>query len=96
MPTLSATGSTSTKCRPRSSADELSGEHQQHIGSFRCRQRPATGYRSVEQMASDINRYRQESGLDEFQINCHDCGNLQRLLDTMEALVQDVFPKVDG
>ena len=45
---------------------------------------------------SDINRYRQESGLDEFQINCHDCGNLQQLLDTMDALVQDVFPKVDG
>ena len=54
-----------------------------------------TGYGTAEQIASDINRYRQESGLDEFQINCHDCGNLQQLLDTMDALVQDVFPKVD-
>ena len=55
-----------------------------------------TGYGSTEQIVSDINRYRQESGLDEFQINCHDCGDLQQLLDTMDALVQDVFPKVDA
>ena len=55
-----------------------------------------TGYGTAEQIASDMNRYRQEAGLDEFQINCHDCGDLQQLLDTMDALVQDVFPKVDG
>ena len=57
--------------------------------------RPA-GYGTVEQIASDLQRYRQEAGLTEFQINCHDCANLQQLLDTMDALVQDVLPKVDG
>ena len=57
--------------------------------------RPA-GYGTVEQVASDLKRYRQEAGLEEFQINCHDCANLQQLLDTMDALVQDVLPKVDG
>ena len=55
-----------------------------------------TGYGTVEQVASDLKRYRQEAGLGEFQINCHDCDNLQQLLDTMDALVQDVLPKVDG
>ena len=54
------------------------------------------GYGTTEQIASDLNRFRQEAGLEEFQINCHDCGDLQQLLDTMDALVQDVFPKVDG
>ena len=57
--------------------------------------RPA-GYGTVEQVASDLKRYRQEAGLGEFQINCHDCANLQQLLDTMDALVRDVLPKVDG
>jgi alkanesulfonate monooxygenase SsuD/methylene tetrahydromethanopterin reductase-like flavin-dependent oxidoreductase (luciferase family) len=57
--------------------------------------RPA-GMGTTEQIASDLNRYRQEAGLEEFQINCHECGDLQQLLDTMDALVQDVFPKVDG
>jgi hypothetical protein len=54
------------------------------------------GYGTTEQIASDMNRYRQEAGLEEFQINCHDCGNLQQLLDTMEALVQEVLPAVDA
>ena len=57
--------------------------------------RPA-GMGTTEQIASDMNRYRQEAGLEEFQINCHECGDLQQLLDTMDALVQEVFPKVDG
>jgi hypothetical protein len=56
--------------------------------------RPA-GMGTTEQIASDMNRYRQEAGLEEFQINCHECGDLQQLLDTMDALVQEVFPKVD-
>ena len=52
------------------------------------------GYGTTEQIVSDLKRYRQEAGLEEFQINCHDCGNLQQLLDTMDALAQDVLPKV--
>ena len=54
------------------------------------------GLGTPEQIASDLNRYRQEAGLEEFQLNCHECGSLQQLLDTMDALVQDVLPKVDA
>ena len=54
------------------------------------------GMGTPEQIASDLNRYRQEAGLEEFQLNCHECGSLQQLLDTMDALVQDVLPKVDA
>ena len=55
-----------------------------------------TGQGTPEQVASDISRYCQEAGLDEFQINFSGCGNLQQLLDSMDVLVQEVFPKVDG
>ena len=55
-----------------------------------------TGQGTAEQVASDLKRYRQEAGLEEFQINFNGCGSLQQLLDSMDALVQDVIPKVDG
>ena len=55
-----------------------------------------TGQGSPEQVASDMKRYRQEAGLEEFQINFNGCGSLQQLLDSMDVLVQDVIPKVEG
>ena len=54
-----------------------------------------TGQGTPEQVASDLKRYRQEAGLEEFQINFNGCGSLQQLLDSMDVLVQDVIPKVD-
>ncbi len=56
----------------------------------------APGLGTPEQIASDMNRYRQEAGLEEFQLNCHECGNLQQLLDTIDVLTQEVLPKVDA
>jgi probable F420-dependent oxidoreductase len=55
-----------------------------------------TGQGSPEQVASDMKRYRQEAGLEEFQINFNGCGSLQQLMDSMDVLVQDVIPKVDA
>ena len=55
-----------------------------------------TGQGSPEQVASDMKRYRQEAGLEEFQINFNGCGSLQQLLDSMDVLVQDIIPKVEG
>ena len=54
-----------------------------------------TGQGTPEQVTSDMKRYRQEAGLDEFQINFSGCGNLQQLLDSMDVLVQEVLPNVD-
>ena len=54
-----------------------------------------TGQGTPEQVASDLKRYRQEAGLEEFQMNFNGCGSLQQLLDSMDVLVQDVIPKVD-
>ena len=55
-----------------------------------------TGQGSPEQVASDMKRYRQEAELEEFQINFNGCGSLQQLLDSMDVLVQEVIPKVEG
>ena len=54
-----------------------------------------TGQGSPEQIASDMRRYREEAGLEEFQVNFNGCGSLQELLDSMDAFVQEVRPKVD-
>ena len=55
-----------------------------------------TGLGTPEQVASDITRYRQEADLEQFQINFNGCGSLQQLLDSMDVLVQEVMPRVDG
>ena len=54
-----------------------------------------TGQGRPEHVASDMKRYRQEAGLEEFQINFNGCGSLQQLLDSMDILVEEVIPKVD-
>ena len=53
------------------------------------------GQGSPEQVASDLTRYRQEAGLEEFQINFNGCRSLQELLNSMDVLVQEVIPRVD-
>ena len=50
------------------------------------------GQGAPPQVASDLKRYRQEAGLDEFQINFSGCANLQQLLASMDLLVQEVIP----
>ncbi len=55
-----------------------------------------TGQGTPEQVASDMVRYRQEAGLEEFQINFNGCGSLQQLLDSMDVFVQEVRPGVDA
>ncbi len=55
-----------------------------------------TGQGTPQQVASDMNRYRQEANLEEFQINCNGCGSLQQLLDTIDALTQEVLPNVES
>ena len=53
-----------------------------------------TGQGTPDQVASDMKRYRQEAGLEEFQINFNGSGSLQQLLDSMDLLVEEVIPKV--
>ena len=55
-----------------------------------------TGQGTAEQVASDITRYRQEAGLEQFQMNFNGCGSLQQLLDSMDVLAEDVLPRVDA
>ena len=55
-----------------------------------------TGQGTPDQVASDMKRYRQEAGLEEFQINFNGSGSLQQLLDSMDLLVEEVIPKVDA
>ena len=64
-------------------------------GSSSSGDRP-TGQGAPEQVASDMKRYRQEAGLEEFQINFNGSGSLQNLLDSMDVLVEEVIPKVDA
>ena len=63
-------------------------------GSSNGEDRP-TGQGTPDQVVSDMRRYRQEAGLEEFQINFNGCGSLQELLDSMNCLVQEVIPRVD-
>ena len=64
-------------------------------GSSSSGDRP-TGQGTPEQVASDMKRYRQEAGLEEFQINFNGSGSLQNLLDSMDVIVEEVIPKVDA
>ena len=64
-------------------------------GSSTSGDRP-TGQGTPDQVASDMKRYCQEAGLEEFQINFNGSGSLQNLLDSMDVLVEEVIPKVDA
>ena len=47
-----------------------------------------------EQVAADMQRYRQEAGVDAFQINFNGCHSLDQLMESMDCLMQDVKPLV--
>lgn len=53
-----------------------------------------TGQGTPAQVAEDIRRYRQEAGVEAFQINFNGCPSLEKLLDSMDCFVQEVQPHV--
>ena len=57
-------------------------------------QRP-TGQGTPGQVAEDIQRYRQEAGVDAFQINFNGCHNLDQLLASMDCFMQEVKSQVE-
>ncbi len=58
-------------------------------------QRPA-GQGTPEQVAEDMLRYREEAGLQAFQINFNGCHSLQQLLDSMDIFTNEVRPRVEA
>jgi hypothetical protein len=54
------------------------------------------GYGTPAQVASDLLIYRENAGLDAFQINFHGNRNLDQLLQSMECFMRDVAPRVSG
>ncbi len=53
------------------------------------------GQGSPKQVAGDMRRYREEAGLEEFQINFNGCNNLDQLLASMELFMEEVRPLVE-
>ena len=48
------------------------------------------------QVIDDMQRYRQEAGIEAFQVNFNGCHSLPQLLDSMDLFMQEVRPKVDS
>ena len=74
--------------------------------SFRVNLSDITGSRSAEgqrpvgqgtpaQVAHDIRRYRQEAGVEAFQINFNGCHSLDQLMASMDLFMQEVKPLVE-
>ena len=57
-------------------------------------ERPA-GHGTPAQVAGDLQRYRQEAGVEAFQINFNGCHNLDQLLASMDLFMEEVKPKVE-
>jgi len=55
-----------------------------------------TGQGAPADVAADLQRYRQEAGVEAFQINFNGCHSLEQLLDSMDCFVQEVKPKVES
>jgi probable F420-dependent oxidoreductase len=53
-----------------------------------------TGQGTPTQVVEDLRRYRQEAGLDAFQINFNGCHSLAQLLDSMDCFRNEVQPRV--
>lgn len=53
------------------------------------------GQGTPAQVAADIQRYRQEAGLEAFQINFNGCHSLEQLLASMDCFMQEVSPLVE-
>ena len=58
-------------------------------------QRP-TGQGSPDDVVQDMLRYREEAGLEAFQVNFNGCHSLQQLLDSMDRFTNDVRPAVEA
>jgi probable F420-dependent oxidoreductase len=56
----------------------------------------ATGQGTPQQVAEDIQRYRQEAGVNAFQINFNGCHSLEQLLESMDCFMQEVKPLVES
>ena len=54
------------------------------------------GQGTPAQVIDDMQRYRQEAGIEAFQVNFNGCHSLTQLLDSMDMFVQEVRPKVDS
>ena len=57
--------------------------------------RRPVGQGTPAQVAEDMRRFRQEAGLDAFQINFNGCQNLEQLLASMVLFMQEVKPLVE-
>ncbi len=55
-----------------------------------------TGQGTPAQVAEDIQRYRQQAGVEAFQINFNGCPSLGQLFDSMDCFMQDVKPLVEN
>ena len=56
----------------------------------------ATGQGTPQQVAEDIQRYRQEAGVNAFQINFNGCHSLEQLLESMDCFMQEIKPLVES
>jgi probable F420-dependent oxidoreductase len=56
----------------------------------------ATGQGTPQHVAEDIQRYRQEAGVNAFQINFNGCHSLEQLLESMDCFMQEVKPLVES
>jgi hypothetical protein len=54
------------------------------------------GHGTPAEVAGDLLSYRENAGLDAFQINFHGNRDLDQLLQSMECFMQDVAPIVSG
>ena len=55
----------------------------------------ATGHGTPAQVAEDLQRYRQEAGVEAFQINFNGCHSLGQLMASMDLFMEEVKPKVE-
>ena len=54
------------------------------------------GHGSVDDIAADIRKYRDDADLDQFQLNFNGCGSLEQLEESMTVFMEQVRPMVDG
>ena len=54
-----------------------------------------TGHGTPAQVAADLKRYRQEAGVEAFQINFNGCHSLDQLLASMYLFMEEVQPTVE-
>ena len=54
------------------------------------------GQGTPEQIAGDMRRYREDAGLEAFQINFNGCHSPEQLLASMDLFIGEVKPLVEG